>query len=191
MIFPIPYTKGTKTYPIVGISETFPTTVGDWATCISNNLSNAGGVASKITSPSNSYYSIYRTADIFMVNWRSNFSSALMVGFPYILIPKLSSYPTYLYQGDAENVLDEIGAYGAPSQKVLFDLLQADPGTGEVGLLIWYVESDFEYESKLYTLYSIKYITHSNNPSGTPTASFTFDIALSKEDGYIMSQIQG
>lgn len=182
MIFPLPYTKGTKIYPILGVSSTFYNSVGEWATGISNHLSNSGGSAAVLSNLSGNYYSINRVADVFILRWAYYFNP-LLFGFPYVLIPKLTSYPTYSYYGDADSVEDAINN-NLIGDKLLFDLLQADPGDGVSGIPIWYVQDNFSYDGKLYKLYCIKYLTSRWNTNGDPDASLFADTAIAEYDNY-------
>jgi len=150
MIFPIPYTKGTKLKPIIGVStSTYPVDNSAWVTTINSNLSNINGKASLVNS--------YNMA-LFTANWKSRFwvLPTFVDGYQYVLIPKVSpAFPRYYYFADVEE-------YNTGDGFLMHDINYMD----EYAIPLWDIVEDFEYNNNLYTLYCI--ITQANPASDPP-----------------------
>lgn len=163
MIFPLPYTKGTKLQPIIGVSSsTYPEDNAEWVSTITNNLSNTDGKASLVTS-----YNM----NLFEADWKKRFwvFQTFISGYQYVLIPKIfPNFPIYSYFADLEeyNVGD-----GFLMEDITYDEEYAVP--------LWDIVEDFEYNNNLYTLYAI--ITTSNpgkDPINPVAPSFIGDYYL-------------
>lgn len=170
MIFPIPYTKGSKVFPIIGVSTSFDATLENWPAIITNNLAGTNGQALVLDTTQLTYHSIKKTADVLYVKWETLLERYYDGGYAYVLIPKfMPEYPTYTYYCDIEPVDEWIN--GGTIYPSMIEISDTPVGTG---FATWLLKTEFEYDSKVYDFYCIK----SYNASGTASASSLIDFAL-------------
>jgi hypothetical protein len=150
MIFPIPYTKGSKDFPIIGVANTYPIDEVAFVTEIGTALGT--GKATTVNTPSTNKF----LCDWFD-RWFSINDPQFLKGIQYILLPKQSPiFPRYYYWADKEN-----GTWAS-----IIEVGQSLPAIH--GIPVFKIYDDFEYNSKKYILYCMAFQTDSNNIVGTP-----------------------
>lgn len=150
MIFPIPYTKGSKDFPIIGVAETYPVDEAAFVTEIDTALGTGKALSINVASTNK-----------FLCDWFDRWFTfddpQFIQGIQYVLLPKQSPiFPRYYYWADKDN-----GTWS-----LMYEVGQTLPAT--YGIPVFKIYDDFEYNSKKYTLYCISFQTDNNNTPGTP-----------------------